>query len=230
VRRSACSMLVLLAFSLAGLCGCAGTGLDRLPFRIGPDYSNVVPQDPAERGVPAGVIQKVSGRLQVPAQPHDIVSGGDVFQTVCSFWPFPEPGPASQQAADTLLLEVRQLLVGSPVLVYKSIQWRGGFDTVADGLVVCPGTDQVDILRFERTEALHYGLYTDDIMQDIVNIDAHYKVTIVGANPQGVEVVMREPPQVEEARAFGIWLSRLAPDLGEAPTQFPDGRFVLWWQ
>jgi hypothetical protein len=230
MTRQLSSLLVAAAIAVVTLCGCGPISLDRLPSWLGPDYSNVVPSSPEARGLPKEIIEKVSQRLHQAGQPHDVLSEGDVFQTLCWYWPIPQPHPATPQEADSMLLGIKTLLARDPVIAYKSIQWRSASETVTDGLVVCPSTDQLDILRFERTEGISYGLYTEDILQDVATVDAHYKVDIVGASPEAVELVMRNPPAGDEALAFGAWLFRLCPDLGQPPTAFPGGRIALWWR
>ncbi len=223
-------LLALAAVSVVGLSGCGRLALDRLPSWLAPDYSNVVPTSPDARGVSEEILQKVSNRLADAGRSHEIVVDGDRLQTACWDWPFPQAGLASPAAADAVVEEIRGLLAGDPVIAYKSIRWRGPSDTVAERLVVCPSTDQMDILRFEQTAAITYGMYNEDITADIEKVDTHYQVNIVGASPESVELVMRNPPSGDEASAFGLWLYRLCPDLGRAPTSFPDGRIALWWQ
>ena len=115
---------------------------------------------------------------------------------------------------------IRTLLQNDPVIAFR---------VERDTIVVAPTTDQFDILWYERTDGINYGLQTADIIEKLKVLDGEYGIDIIGAGSAGVEFRLRRIPSGRAAQELGAWLLEFCPDLGESPTSFPEGEVALWW-
>ena len=120
--------------------------------------------------IPQEITDQISQLLGQSAQVHRSENTNELsgcLQWVCDF-----------SRADEALASVRQALVGKPFSAYKRIgAWRGIYDTDCYEIVVCPTTDQFEMLRYEMGDhgdwetfahglkALHhrYGIEIDGV-------------------------------------------------------------------
>lgn len=137
---------------------------------------------------------------------------------------------------DDVLSGVRQLIKGSELIAYKSIDWwLGVYETVADHIVVCPSADQFDILRFEMGPSPWSD--SEYFIDELKEYDDHIGIDITGAGYAVVEFRLKRVPTGEEAQALSDRILEFAPDVvyggGEVVEVIDfaksDGLVSLWW-
>jgi len=135
-----------------------------------------------------------------------------------------------RQSVNPLPWDVRELLAGEPAIAYRNgASWTSvGFAT-ASLLVVAPAHDQYEALRIERTDAVNYGLQTEDVIARLRELDGEFGIDIVGATSTAVEFLLKRIPKGEEASRLAKWLLEFCPDLYEAPERFDRAPVSLWW-
>ena len=134
--------------------------------------------------------------------------------------------PTEQIFNPESLNEVRDILQGEQLLAFK--EGFVEFETPIS-IVVAPTTDQFDILRFERTDAINYGLETEGVINQLKILDERYGIDIVGATCDSVTFTLKYFPKGKEVQELSQWLLDFCPDLDELPQEFPEGEISLWW-
>lgn len=85
------------------------------------------------------------------------------------------------------------------------------------------------MLRVEQVEGVNYAFSTEYIIAKLVELNERFGISITGAGPAGVEFMLKRIPHDEEAHELGQWLFEFAPDIFEAPKDFPTGTVALYW-
>lgn len=144
----------------------------------------------------------------------------------CLAWPV----DCEPENLDDILTKVRSLLEAYPVLVYKSYtDWRDDPGFVGyDSITVAPTTNKFDILRFEKINGDNYGLGTEDIIRELIELDKKYGLDFIGP----AELQLQRIPDKEEVIELKEWLFDFCPDVYNEYTDISGlsgGRIELWW-
>lgn len=119
---------------------------------------------------------------------------------------------ASKDDAFALVERLRPR-VPSGWLVFAGMdRWLGGEDhhedvEVANG----PGNDQFDVLRLARSDAVNYGMETEDLVRRLKVYDSSIGLTILQANTDTVVSRMTRLPA--DVPAFAAEIYELCPDV-----------------
>ena len=104
------------------------------------------------------------------------------------------------------------------------------YDLIAYGdLVIAPTKNQYDILRFEHTTAGNYGLMTENIIDQLVDLDQRYGIDIRDASTGHVEIQILRMPLEPILQELENNLLKLCPDLYESMPDISSGKIILWW-
>ena len=103
-------------------------------------------------------------------------------------------------------------------------------------IVVAPGESQFDILRVAQSDAINYGMETEDVVRKLQEYDAAYGIDIVHAEVDVVEFALKTLPP--DLAAFCEDLYEFCPDIVEqgagsveelAESIEATGTVYLWW-
>src|SRR5687768_5497473 len=131
-------------------------------------------------GLAPSLIAKVSAVLGSSGQLHFSDATSTPTPTNCMLW------RTAAARADVALTAVRAALAGEAAIAYKHHHvWLSPYESEADGIVVCPSTDQFDSLRVEMGSA---GFPNgDEVIAELADYDREYGVQIDGAHYSTVE-------------------------------------------
>lgn len=215
--------------------------------------------------LPKHLIDKINNLLDIEGQPYIIDWSDRLFgqsiNTGCFFWELPTElftSPSYQEldpvnkisidvqeqstnGIDDVLNQVRTALASEPIIAYKKINyWISICRTTSRQIVVCPSTDQFDILRYEYGDKL--GLQrtgVDFVIEGLEQIDESYGIDITGATEMVVEFFLKRIPIDEEAKNLMAYLRTFCYDIEQSEDMeddidldnydFEDGRVALWW-
>jgi hypothetical protein len=169
--------------------------------------------------VSGSIVRKVNSLLGVSAKPHFAAySHGTPVATGCPEWelrvPF-EPH-AETQAIDAVLEQVRNLVADDHVCAYISISsWWSLQASVARAIVLCPTTDQFDVIRFEFGDKAGLETGADYYIELLHPLDAHYGLNLTGAGYQTIEFVLKHVPTGHAAQTLTEHLYRLTDSVLE---------------
>ena len=201
------------------------------------------------KSLPNSIVQKINVVLGTAGQPHFAAIPHERLATGCVVWelqtlPTPtDPGqmPVDIQTMlardiDAELAKVRGALANEEVIAYKSIDhWLGVYQTASRKIVVCPSTNQFDIIRFEQGPSPYSD--SEHLIAKLKEYDAEYGIDITGAGYQVVEFSLKRIPIDQEAGKLSHRILDFAPDVvyetGEEIKLIDfsrsDGRVALWW-
>lgn len=136
-----------------------------------------------------------------------------------------------------VLREIRAGLPKGVVALLGTVRWLG--DDAPDGkveLFVAPGNDQLDAVRWARTDAINYGHDTGAVVAWLAQLNARYGLDVFRAETDSVEAFVT---------GEGTDWARLAKELYEFCPDIvdqgvgsldelervlsADGRIFLWW-
>ena len=142
----------------------------------------------------------------------------------------------SEARAETLIDGLRARLPAGWVSFEGTSRWLG--DEVHQGVevVVGPGSDQFDILRLARSDAVNYDMGTEALVRKLQDYDRQVGIQILIANTDTVVFSLRSAPA--DYRAFAEDLYEFCPDivdqgfstLDELEADLQRTQWVgLWW-
>src|SRR5687767_8920701 len=154
--------------------------------------------------VPAPIVTRLNSLLGVSARPHVAAySERPTVATGCPQWDLEvsfEPRSETQEI-DSMLERIRTLVADRPVLAYKSISsWWSIRASVSSSIVLCPTTDQFDMLRFEFGDKAGVSTSADYYIEKLQQIDSQYGINLTGAGYQTIEFVLTHIPTGHAAR------------------------------
>jgi hypothetical protein len=138
--------------------------------------------------------------------------------------------------ARELLPTVRSQLGPGFVAYIGTTRWLG--DDRPDGVevVIGPGNSQFDILRLARSDAINFGMETEDLIQKLQEYDEQFGIDIDHAETDTIEFrLLRKPGDVS---GFARDVYEFCPDIvdqgvGTVPALEEsirrDNRVYLWW-
>jgi hypothetical protein len=100
---------------------------------------------------------------------------------------------------------------------------------IADILIVMPGEDQYDFLRFNQTRGNNRPVDTDQIILALRKLDAEFGISIIYATMDSVEFLFNRPVEGESRAKIRRRLSRLCPSAEDLAGSIRLGRVTLWW-
>jgi len=182
----------------------------------------------------SSIMNQVNTILGVSGQSHFIDIRNMPAATGCSVWSI--QGSIKPGQIDSLLAAVRNGLANENAMAYKSVDtWYGVYKTEARRIVVCPSTDQFDILRFEQGPPPYSDC--EYYIEELKKYDEEYGIDIVGAAWSVVEFSLKRIPTGRDAKALSDRILAFAPDVvngGGEVVKLIDfkrsgGRIALWW-
>jgi hypothetical protein len=136
----------------------------------------------------------------------------------------------NEREREAIFLRIRELLLGTGVLVYKSgLSWSPVRLETFQRLVIAPFADQYNILHTEGTQGNNYARPTELIITHLKAIEEVYGLEITGADDRALEFRIETKPMGENRDEFRQEVRWLAPDIGMLPEDFDEKRIVLWW-
>lgn len=138
--------------------------------------------------------------------------------------------------ARELLPTVRSQLGPGFVTYIGTTRWLG--DDRPDGVevVIGPGNSQFDILRLARSDAINYGMESEDLIQKLQEYHEQVGIDIIHAETDTIEVrLLREP---EDISAFARDVYEFCPDIVDQGVGSVsaleesigrDRQLYLWW-
>ena len=78
-------------------------------------------------------------------------------------------------------------------------------------IVVAAGDDQFDMLRIAQSDAINFGMETEDLVRKLQEYDAQYGIDIFHAETDTIEFALRSMP--EDLSAFCQDLYKFCPDI-----------------
>ena len=143
----------------------------------------------------------------------------------------------AKDVAEGLLKRIRAQLPERVIAFIGTTKWLG--DEKHDGveLVVANGHSQFDILRVARSDAVNYGMETEDLVAKLVEYDEAYGIDIFQAETDTIQFTLRRPP--DPLSPFCSDLYEFCPDIVdqgcatiealEEEIAASAGRVFLWW-
>ncbi|WCN39626.1 DUF4253 domain-containing protein [Aneurinibacillus uraniidurans] len=119
----------------------------------------------------------------------------------------------------------------------KTTQWFENKEKETEvEIVVGKGDDPFDILRIARTDAINYGMKTEDLIKKLRNLVKDNKIDIIAAETDTVELELVDMPY--DLHAFCQELYSLCPDIVDQgigsiedleASMRKDKKIYLWW-
>lgn len=157
----------------------------------------------------------------------------------------PGGGPMVKDSALKALKKVREELAkGSvPNGGTRCVAWLGTTRWLGeeknDGkveLAIAEGKDQLDILRHAASDAINYGMETEDLVKKLAAYDKKYSIDIFHAETDTIEFDVKG--DVDDWGAFAKDLYKFCPDIVDQgigtverleEALVDTGRVYLWW-
>lgn len=142
------------------------------------------------------------------------------------------PPDQSQQA----VAELRNQLGPNLVCFIGTTQWLGDEKHDGSEIVVSSGESQFEILRIARSDAINYGMETEDIIKKLKQYDDQFGIDIFHAETDTIEFSFIKMP--EDLDAFCKDLYEFCPDIVDQGTgtveqlkqEIKERKQVfLWW-
>lgn len=162
------------------------------------------------------------GREEHDACVSVVIGGGDIMV---------------KNSAVKVLREVRASLPKDTVAWLGTTRWLG--DEKNEGkveLAIGPGKGQLEILRHAQSDAINYGLETEDLVKKLGAYDEKYGIDIVHAETDTIEFDVTG--EVDDWGAFAKDLYEFCPDIVDQgvgsvealrEALIDTGRVYLWW-
>lgn len=136
-----------------------------------------------------------------------------------------------------VLEDIRSELGPGIVAFIGTTQWLGEEEhDEGEEIVVANGDTQFDILRAARSDAVNYGMETDDLIRKLTDYDRAYGINIFHAETDTIEFTLLRLPA--DMTGFCKDLYKFCPDIVEQGTgsvealerEIRNTREVfLWW-
>ncbi len=232
----------------------ASAAIPRITFVLGTTH---VPTPLRLKTAPPEVVAAIDTLLNVPHQPHTIELYGAPYPTDGLVWQLPWSSPIADgatQVIDHALDGVRQILGSRRLFAYKRISaWLGLHKTDSNTIVVCPGKNQYDMLRFEQGVLIDATCAdTEWYIATLKRFHRAYGINIVGVGDRVIEFLLQRTLTGSERTTFLDQLLAFCPDIMQAfpytdedteePEQVADEhlyehlyfdidnrRIALWW-
>ncbi|MEW5737886.1 MAG: DUF4253 domain-containing protein [Myxococcota bacterium] len=146
-------------------------------------------------------------------------------------------GPQVAEFARDVLTEVRAALPKGCVAWLGTTRWLGDEqhpDKVE--LAIAEGSSQFDILRHAASDAINYGLETEDLVKQLTAYDEQHGIDIFHAETDTIEFDVTG--EVDDWAAFAKDLYKFCPDIVDQGVGSVDaleatlaetGSVYLWW-
>ena len=143
---------------------------------------------------------------------------------------------ASHDRSQELVAEMREQLGQSLICFVGTTRWLGDEEHDGDEIVVANGNSQFDILRIARSDAINYGMETDDLIKKLKVYDEQFGIEIFHAETDTIQFVFLKMP--EDLTAFCKDLYEFCPDIVNQGTGSVElyekeikerEQVFLWW-
>ncbi|WP_013627101.1 DUF4253 domain-containing protein [Rubinisphaera brasiliensis] len=143
---------------------------------------------------------------------------------------------ASHDRSPQLVAEMREHLGQNLICFVGTTRWLGDEEHDGDEIVVANGNSQFDILRIARSDAINYGMETDDLIKKLRVYDDEFGIDIFHAETDTIEFAFQKMP--EDLAAFCKDLYEFCPDIVDQGTGTVEllekeirerEQVFLWW-
>ena len=139
-----------------------------------------------------------------------------------------------EERADAAVLKIRKRLSAGWLAFVGTVRFVGVRGRKVE-VVVAPGTNQFDMLRIARTDAVNFGLETEQIIAMLKKWDARYGIDIVRANTDTVAMLFARMGDVDKLARV---IKKFCPDIVDqgvgsvaalAKLLRKESGVSLWW-
>lgn len=109
------------------------------------------------------------------------------------------------------LRKVRQKLPTGYIAFLGTSNQLGKHQEKGVELVVAPGKNQLDILEIAGTDAINYGMLTDDLVARLKDWDTKYGIDIWQAETDTIQLKLSKLPK--DVKAFANEVYKFCPDI-----------------
>lgn len=136
----------------------------------------------------------------------------------------------------TILLNLREKLKPGLVAFIGTTQWLGKEKNDGAEVVVCLGSSQFDILRIAQSDAINYGMKTEDLIEKLQDYDRNFGINIFHAETDTLEFELVSMPA--NLTSFAEDIYQFCPDIvnqgcGSISELIEiikmTGQVSLWW-
>jgi hypothetical protein len=101
--------------------------------------------------------------------------------------------------------------------------------SMADEVILMPGTDQYEYVRLHGTQGNNFQIETEEIVDRIRKISRIVETTVLFAADSALELLFEDSSGKENLSALRYQLRKMCPDIEELTTSIKAGRVFIWW-
>jgi hypothetical protein len=142
----------------------------------------------------------------------------------------------SENRGESLVRQLQDQLPDGLVGFIGTTRWLGEERHDGVELVAGPGDTQIDIVRLARTDAINYGMETEEVAEKLSEWDERFGIRITQAETDTVQFDLVGYP--DDLHTFAEELADFCPDIVHQGVGSVDrlvdmldvtGRVTLWW-